>query len=242
MEQRQLTQQKSRLGVLLVHQGLISRQQLDEALSVQARTNEQLGLILIKKNWLTARQLDKTLRRQSRARAMAMFSSAFFNLFQPLMGPNKEMVRATTSQQSSQSSTSPSFVSNGNSTPTVRQLSEQQAATNYERLLDIVNNNLHFNEEKQSINSLESLLSALLPGVDLLDTVVEIVDTEFEPGPRTTINPDGTLDVQLPVRIKQICLRNVRLNGSEGQHIGDVFINNLQFGESTSVKIQLHEF
>ena len=68
---------------------------------------------------------------------------------------------------------------------------------------------------------------------------MEVSGVEYEPGPRTTINADGSLEVQMPTTIKQIAFRNVRVAGSEGQHMGDVIIRDISFGAGTSVKIQL---
>ena len=54
-------QQKSRLGTLLLHKGLINRRQLDEALSLQSSSKMMLGEIMIRQGWLTERQLGKVL-------------------------------------------------------------------------------------------------------------------------------------------------------------------------------------
>ena len=117
-------------------------------------------------------------------------------------------------------------------------VSGQGVMTNYERLLDIVDSDLK-SDEDVAATTLESLASSLIPGTNLLDSDVEISGVEYEPGPRTTINADGSLDIQLPTNIKQIAFRNVRVAGSEGQHMGDVIVRDLSFGAGTSVKIHL---
>src|SRR5690554_4283960 len=88
MEQSQHKQQKSRLGTLLIHRGLISRKQLDEALTLQAQSGERLGEVLINKGWLTEKQLNKALRRQSRVRliaAIGAFLLVLCNLLWPTL-------------------------------------------------------------------------------------------------------------------------------------------------------------
>lgn len=240
MEKRQQNQQKSRLGTLLTHRGLISRQQLDEALTLQAKSGERLGEILIGKGWLTEKQLNKILRRQSRVRLIAAVGAVLLGPMQPFMANANAVDDGITSEQFIERTGIQELSELEMSGISGRGMSEHQAATNYKRLLDIVNNNLSADEDEQAINTLETLMGSLIPGTNLLDADIEINGTQFEPGPRTTINADGSLDVQLPTKIKQIAFRNVRVSGSEGQHIGDVVINDLQFGAGTSVKIRLH--
>lgn len=108
----------------------------------------------------------------------------------------------------------------------------------FEKLLDVVNNDLR--AEPVTQHTLESLVASLIPGSNLLGAHLEVSGIEYEPGPRTTIDADGSLDLQLPAKIKKITFRNVQISGSEGQHVGDVVISNLRFGDETSVKIHLH--
>ncbi len=62
---------KSRLGLLLIKKGLITEQQLDDALKVQLTTGKRLGEALIELGMLSERQLQKALKKQSRHRFMA---------------------------------------------------------------------------------------------------------------------------------------------------------------------------
>ena len=61
MNKRQDIQQKSRLGTLLIHKGFITRQQLDEALTIQSAEGKRLGEVLLQKGWLTEKQLSGNL-------------------------------------------------------------------------------------------------------------------------------------------------------------------------------------
>lgn len=239
MKKRQQIQQKSRLGTLLIHKGLISRQQLDEALVMQAKKGLRLGEVLIQNGWLTERQLNKALRNQSRYRLVAALGAILLGPMQPFMANAQAVNDTVTSEQ---------FIERTG----IQQLSESELSgvtgqgaythfnnqSNYEKLLDIVNNDLDSDEEFAS-TTLESLAASLIPGTNLLDADMEVSGVEYEPGPRTTINADGSLDLQLPTNIKQIAFRNVRVAGSEGQHMGDVVIKDLSFGAGTSVKIHL---
>ncbi|MAY14954.1 MULTISPECIES: hypothetical protein [Oceanospirillaceae] len=234
MQKRQEIQQRSRLGTLLIHKGLITRQQLDEALTLQAQSGMRLGEVLVNNGWLTERQLSKALKKQSRYRLIAAISAVLLGPIQPFMAnanaatDNSAIAEQQITERSGMQMMSDSAMSD---------ITAQGAMTNYERLLDIVNSDL--DSDDAAITTLESLASSLIPGTNLLDAEMEVSGVEYEPGPRTTINADGSLEVQMPTTIKQIAFRNVRVAGSEGQHMGDVIIRDISFGAGTSVKIQL---
>jgi len=237
MNKRHDIQQRSRLGTLLLHKGLISREQLDEALSVQADQRSRLGEVLIRKGWLTEKQLSRALRKQSRYRLIAAISAMLVGPFQPFMAS-----ASTVSDDNMQATEQVLQQRNG-----LKKLSEQDMASvsargameNYERLLDVVTND-RASDEETAITTLEGLASSLIPGTNLMDADMELSGVEYEPGPRTTINTDGSLDIQMPSRIREIAFRNIRVAGSEGNHMGDVVLRNVSFGPGTSVKIHLH--
>ena len=85
MQKRQEIQQRSRLGTLLIHKGMITRQQLDEALTLQAQSGMRLGEVLVNNGWLTERQLSKALKKQSRYRLIAAISAVLLGPIQPFM-------------------------------------------------------------------------------------------------------------------------------------------------------------
>ena len=234
MQKRQEIQQKSRLGTLLIHRGLITRQQLDEALTVQAQLGLRLGEVMIQKGWLTEKQLNNALRKQSRYRLIAAMSAILLGPFQPFLSSAHAAEDSLPVAEESIQRTGMKALSKLE----MASVSGQGVMTNYERLLDIVDSDLK-SDEDVAATTLESLASSLIPGTNLLDSDVEISGVEYEPGPRTTINADGSLDIQLPTNIKQIAFRNVRVAGSEGQHMGDVIVRDLSFGAGTSVKIHL---
>lgn len=236
MQKRQDIQQRSRLGTLLIHKGMITRQQLDEALILQSQSGMRLGEALISKGWITQKQLDKALRKQSRYRLVAAVSAVLLGPLQPFMAnanaasdDNLAIAEQTVSVKSGMQEMSELAMSS---------VSAQGAMSNYEKLLDIVNSDLQSDDEA-AITTLESLAGSLLPGTNLLDADMEVSGVEYEPGPRTTINADGSLDIQMPTRIRQIAFRNIRVTGAEGEHMGDLVLKNISFGTDTTVKITL---
>lgn len=234
MQKRHEIQQKSRLGSLLLHKGLVTRQQLDEALTIQNQLGMRLGEVLIQKGWLTERQLNRALRKQSRYRLIAAMTAV-------LLGPIQPFLQSANAAELNPPKAEQIYERSG-----MVQLSESELAgvsgqgvmSNYERLLDIMNNDVK-SDDALAQGTLESIAGSLIPGVNLLEADIEISGVQYEPGPRTTINTDGSLEVQLPTNIKQIAFRNVNVAGAEGGHMGDVVIRDLSFGAGTSVKIHV---
>lgn len=73
----------NRVGELLVHKGLISKDDLSHALRLQKDTGVALGEIFIQNNFITQRQLKGVLRRQFALRVAAtglLFGTSLFNL------------------------------------------------------------------------------------------------------------------------------------------------------------------
>ncbi len=233
MQQRQQIQQKSRLGLLLIEKGLITSKQLDQALVQQAQTNQRLGEVLIQNRWISERQLKRALKRQSRYRLVAAVTAILIGPFQPFMASaNAAQDHGAIAEQSVNNRLAmPSL-----SAEEMSQVTGQGVNAHYEHMIDIVNNTLNQSDDV-SMRTLETFAKNLIPGANLFDAQMEISGLEYEPGPRTTINADGSLDVQMPTRIGQIAFRNVQVAGAQGNHLGDVVIRDVQFGPNTSVKI-----
>lgn len=235
MQKRQEIQQKSRLGTLLIHKGLITRQQLDQALTHQAKSGKRLGEVLVDNDWITERQLNKVLKKQSRYRLVAAVSAVLLGPIQPFMASanaavddNRAIAEQTLSERTGMQSISDSDLS---------AVTGQSVGSNYDKLIDIINGSSSA-EDDLALTSLESLAGALIPGTNLLESDMEITGVEYEPGPRTTLNADGSLDVKVPTKIKQIAFRNVRVAGATDSHFGDVTMNNINL-EGVDVKIRL---
>lgn len=239
MQKRQEIQQKSRLGTLLIHKGFISRQQLDQALTQQAKTGMRLGEVLIENGWISEPQLNKVLKKQSRYRLVAAVSALLLGPIQPFMASanaavddNKAIAEQTYTERSAERSGLKALTD-----ADLGAVTGQSVGSNYDKLIDIINGSSSA-EDDLALTSLESLAGTLLPGTNLLESDMEITGVEYEPGPRTTLNADGSLDVKVPTKIKQIAFRNVRVAGASDSHFGDLTINNINL-EGTSVRIHL---
>ena len=234
MQKRHEIQQKSRLGTLLIHKGLITRQQLDQALTHQAKTGMRLGEVLVENGWLTDKQLSRALKKQSRYRLIAAVSAMLLGPIQPFMASanaatdDQAVAEQTFAKRSGMQTLSELEMSN---------VSGQSLGTQYEQLIDVISGNMD-SEDDVAATTLESLLGSFLPGSNLLESDMEITGVEYEPGPRTTLNADGSLDVKVPTKIKQIAFKNVRVAGASGSHLGDVTLKDINL-EGMSVKVHL---
>ncbi|MCH2040656.1 MAG: hypothetical protein MK185_08485 [Saccharospirillaceae bacterium] len=235
MQKRQEIQQKSRLGTLLIHKGLITRQQLDQALTHQAKSGKRLGEVLVEHNWITEKQLSRVLKKQSRYRLVAAVSAILLGPIQPFVASanaaidnNRAIAEQTLSERIGLQSIPDSDLS---------AVTGQAVGSNYDKLIDIINGSSSA-EDDLALTSLESLAGALIPGTNLLDADMEITGIEYEPGPKTSLNADGSLDVKVPTKIKQIAFKNVRVAGATGAHFGDVTMSNINL-EGVDVKIRL---
>ncbi|GGY54940.1 hypothetical protein GCM10011297_29740 [Bacterioplanes sanyensis] len=243
MQKRQQIEQRSRLGTLLIHKGLISRQQLDDALTRQASGGGRLGEILVTQGVLTERQLKRALRRQSNYRLVAAVSAMLLGPFQPFISSANAAIDEGPAVAEQQVKRSP-FQQGG-----MQALSEAemggvtaQGATdilaNIDRLQDIAANP-DASDEDIATTTLETLLNTSLPISNLFDAEMEIRGIEYADGPRTVMNTDGSLEVKLPTNIEEVSFRNVRVQGMQDSHLGDVTIRNLSFGAGTTVNISL---
>ena len=235
MQKRQEIQQKSRLGTLLIHKGLITRQQLDQALTHQAKSGKRLGEVLVEHNWITEKQLSRVLKKQSRYRLVAAVSAILLGPIQPFVASanaaiddNRAIAEQTLSERIGLQSIPDSDLS---------AVTGQAVGSNYDKLIDIINGSSSA-EDDLALTSLESLAGALIPGTNLLDADMEITGIEYEPGPKTSLNADGSLNVKVPTKIKQIAFKNVRVAGATGAHFGDVTMSNVNL-EGVDVKIRL---
>lgn len=237
MHKRQEIQQKSRLGLLLINKGLITRPQLDQALRLQSESDMRLGEVLIHQGWITEKQLNRCLKKQSRYRYAAAFAALLLGPIQPFMASasiDKEKI-STEQVIEKKAHTLSSLTSLSDND--LGEITAKGANSNIERLQDIMNNVIDTSDNGQ--NSLETLGKLLLPATDLFDAEIEMSDVTYAEGRQNTLKEDGSIEVALPTHIGQIAFKNVRVQGSEGKHLGDLFIKDIDLS-SVDVSIRIH--
>ncbi|AHK15247.1 MAG: hypothetical protein VB954_03920 [Thalassolituus sp.] len=239
MQKRQEVQQKSRLGLLLIEKGLINRRQLDEALRLQSETNLRLGEVMVRQGWLTHRQLQRALKKQSRYRLIAAISAMLLGPLQPFMGSahaSVEQAPVVSQEELGQRIGMKAMDEESMGEVTAQGLQNGD----YDKLVGIINGTV--SDQDAGETSVVAAFESLLPGLNLL-TDYEISDVEYHDpnGPRTTLNADGSLSVQVPKRIGQIAFRNLNVLGAEGPAMGDLFINDIRLTEGSSITLRFRE-
>ena len=236
MHKRQEIQQKSRLGLLLINKGLITSSQLDQALKLQGETGMRLGEVLIDQGWISERQLHRSLKKQTRYRYVAAFAALLLGPLQPFMASANIEKDSISTQQVIEKKDQ--VLSSGLTSLTDADMGNVTARgvnDNLARLQDILAGNQTANDGQ---NNLETITSLLLPASDLLDAEVEMSGVTYANGKTTSLNEDGSIKLILPTHIDQIAFKNIRVKGAENEHLGDLFIKNIDLSNvSVSIKI-----
>jgi len=235
MSKQQEIQQKSRLGTLLLHKGLINRRQLDEALRLQASSKLMLGEVMVQQGWLTERQLKQVLKKQSRYRLVAAFGALLLGPLQPFMATANASIEQT--QMASQSELEKRVGMKALEDMDMGDITAQGLQDNVAYLQDVLNGNA--SDEDASTASTMAMFETVLPGLNLL-TDYEISGVEYyEDGPITTLNEDGSLTVQAPKRIAEIAFRNLNIKGVDGPAMGDLIIKDLRMTPESSITLRV---
>jgi hypothetical protein len=234
MHKRQEIQQKSRLGLMLINKGFITRPQLDQALRLQSDTGMRLGEVLIDQGWITERQLNRSLKKQSRYRYAAAFAALLLGPLQPFMASaNIERESISTEQVIEKKSSGLTPLNDQD----MGNVTAQGVNENLDRLQNILNNTLDTSDGGQ--NSLETLTGLLLPATDLFDADIEMSNVTYGNGHKNVLHADGSIEIALPTHIGQIAFKNVRVQGSENASLGDLFIKDIDLS-NVNATIRLH--
>ncbi len=234
MSKQQEIQQKSRLGTLLLHKGLINRRQLDEALKLQASSKLMLGEVMIQQGWLTERQLKQVLKNQSRYRLVAAVGAVLLGPLQPFMATANASIEQT--QMASQAELEKRVGMKSLDEMDMGDITAQGLEENVAYLTDVMNGTA--SDENATESATMAIFESVLPGLNLL-TDYEISGVEYyEDGPVTTLNADGSLTVQVPKRIAEIAFRDFNIKGSNGPAFGDLVIKDLRMSPDSSITIR----
>ena len=230
---------KSRLGLLLIRKGLLTEQQLDEALKIQLRTSQRLGEVLVEQGLVTERQLSKALKKQSRYRLVAAFMAM-------ILGPMSFGA----------------FASQSNTTQTEHTAASQHV-DKYQGLqaledddLDLIQGqgfqtpqeafaNLYQEAEGEmsdDLGPIDEIVTLLNPLSSMLDADISITGVEYHNGSRKQIiHEDGSIELGLPSKIEKIAFKDLRVKGSSASSatFGDIIISDVRFSQESSIRIRV---
>lgn len=236
MSNQQIAQQKSRLGTLLLHKGLITRTQLDAALRLQADSQLKLGEILVEQGWLKEAELNKALKKQSRYRLFAAVSAALLGPMQPFVSTAHAAIDSTTVAEAS-------MMKRSGLVPMTEEamgdVTAQGLTENVAYLSELVNDDAPTDEagEKAVMATLESLF----PGLNLLsDYEISGVEYHDSDTPMVSYNDDGSINIKVPKRIGEIAFRDLNIAGGNGPVMGDLLIKDIRMSADSSITIKVN--
>ncbi|KRW60013.1 hypothetical protein [Pseudomonas sp. TTU2014-080ASC] len=219
--------QHSRLGQILINKGLITRQQLDAAITIQLTSNKRLGEILIEQGLLTERQLKKALSKQTNLRLAATLVAALLSPFQIIYASTPDTETAF-SQQDHLSG--------------LRPLSDlEMSEVSAQGLDDALQGLLLQAEGGSGLSTVAKLSKLVMPVLNNLEAEVSMKDVQYDISKLTsTINADGSVNVRLPSSIGELKFDNIRVAGAgQNQSFGNLSLHDIDLSQA-SLRVTLN--
>lgn len=223
MDRIQRTQERSRLGRLLIEKGIISEAQLSKAIAQQQQSGQKLGEILTEWNFATKRQINGVLRRQRNLRMAAAVATA-------LLGPIQAFAAAPAplTQVSSQSTSRPSGL---------QALSEDEMGDvaaqgiTEDRLLSLAQHS----KDGDGVEVIKDLAKLMNPLLEMLESESSMKGVVYDAdNARAVVNKDGSVTLRMPSSIGELSFRNIRVKGdTEGYSLGSIVIRGIDLRGSS---------
>lgn len=224
--------EKSRLGTLLLHKGLISQDQLYRALSMQNKEQLKLGEILIQQGWITSNDLHNSLKKQSRYRIWAAVGAVLLTPLQPFLAST---VSADEVAQRPEAMANMQTMSEAEMRETVAQKGFSIDSNDLAQ-----SNEVELNDFTAKDSNLTTLINRLIPGADnLLNAQVSIEGVEYTDSKPESLFQDGNVQLRLPSKIARIALKDIEFKGMHGKHLGDIEISNIRISKETTIKVKI---
>lgn len=221
-------QQNSRLGQILLTKGLITRSQLDEAITLQLTNKQRLGEILITQGLISERQLKKALKKQNNLRVAATLVAALLSPFQ-MASADIQRLQA------------PHSISRQEAPRGLKPLTDMELSSVSARGLDDVLQSLFLQAENgDGLSTIKQLSRLVMPVLDSLEAETSFQDVKYDTQRMSsTIKPDGTVEVRLPSSIGELRFDNIRVAGAPGnQSFGSLHLQDIDLSQA-SLKISL---
>jgi hypothetical protein len=208
-------------GQLLVRHKLVTEEQLRSAIEQQRQTGQRLGEILAEWNLVTQQHVQDILRKQRRVRMAAALIGA---IFAPLEAYAAETLAAAPAAISAPAAILPR---DGSLTP----LPESELdAVSAQGLDDDLVRQVREQLKHNGVEVIGDLAKLVNPVLGVLDSDVSVHNVVYAPSrAATTINPDGSLTLNLPTTIGEINFNNIRVRGAaaDGPTFGSISIRGI---------------
>jgi hypothetical protein len=240
-----MAMQKSRLGSLLVHKGLLTQTQLDCALKIQLKTHQRLGEVLVEQGLLSERQLHKALKKQDRTRVIAAFMAL-------ILGPMSFGTFASHSNNSQSNQEGASAQSNADIYKSLKPLDDNdlddiqgqgQGFDHTQAILASLTQKAggQVAEDNDGLGALDEVVALLNPLTSMLDADVSVKGVKYNnQSTQATIHQDGSIELKLPSEIEEIAFKDLRVKGSSTDRaFGDIVNSGIKFSEQSSIRIRV---
>ncbi len=208
-------------GQLLVKHKLVTEEQLRSAIEQQRQTGQRLGEIFAEWNLVTQQHVQDILRKQRRVRMAAALIGA---IFAPLEAYAAETLAAAPAAIGAPAAIVPR---DGSFTP----LPESELdAVSAQGLDDDLVRQVREQLKHNSVEVIGDLAKLVNPVLGVLDSDASVHNVVYAPNrAATTINPDGSLTLNLPTTIGEINFNNIRVRGAaaDGPSFGSISIRGI---------------
>jgi hypothetical protein len=188
-------------GQLLVRHKLVTEEQLGRAIAQQRDTGQRLGEIFAEWNLVTQQHVQDILRKQRRVRMAAALIGA---IFAPLEAYAAETLAAA-----------PVAISSPVSVPRGALGEAELDAVSAQGLDDDLVRQVREQLKHNGVEVIGDLARLVNPVLGVLDSDVSVHNVVYAPHrAASTINPDGSISLNLPTTIGEINFNNIRVRGA----------------------------
>lgn len=219
---------RSRLGNLLINKGLVTEQQLAQAVDHQKVSGLRLGEALVSLGHLTENQINKALRRQSSMRFAATLATAMMMPFQ--------VVKADTVRIESEEPVAEQLQTKGGigglQPMDEMEMDSVSAQGLREDLLGLIDNP----EDADGYETMETVAKIAMPMLAMMEADTFVEGVEYDGEPTAKVNSDGSIELAVPTSIGEVRYENLRVAGApKSQSFGDITIKNIDFSNTRLV-------
>jgi len=219
---------RSRLGNLLINKGLVTEQQLAQAVDHQKVSGLRLGEALVSLGHLTENQINKALRRQSSMRFAATLATAMMMPFQ--------VVKADTVRIESEEPVAEQLQTKGGigglQPMDEMEMDSVSAQGLREDLLGLIDNP----EDADGYETMETVAKIAMPMLAMMEADTFVEGVEYNGEPTAKVNSDGSIELAVPTSIGEVRYENLRVAGApKSQSFGDITIKNIDFSNTRLV-------
>ncbi|WP_426337208.1 hypothetical protein ACN9MY_09510 [Pseudoduganella sp. R-31] len=195
-------------GQLLVKHKLVTEEQLQSAIEHQRQTGQRLGEIFAEWELVTHQHVQDILRKQRRVRMAAALIGAIFAPLEAYAAETLATAPVTISAPAAIVPREGSFAALAES-----ELDAVTAQGLDEDLVRQVRDQL----KRNGVEVSGDLAKLVNPVLGMIDSDVSVNNVVYAPNrAATTVNPDGSLSLNLPTTIGEINFNNIRVHGAAG--------------------------